>query len=139
MKRALTPFDGFDQFFGQFGRGFEPMTTNDGTGMAVDVANNDDEFVLTADLPGFDREAIELRIDDAVVTISAERHNETDGTNAEYLHRERRTESVQRQLRLPEAVDDEGATATYHNGVLTVTVPKASTDVVDDGRRIEIE
>jgi len=61
MKRTLTPFDGFDQFFGQFGRGFELMAPGDGSaGMAVDVANNDDEFVLTADLPGFDREEIDI-------------------------------------------------------------------------------
>jgi len=140
MKRTPTPFDGFDQFFGQLGRGFELMAAGEGNrGMAVDVANNDDEFVLTADLPGFDREGIDLTIDDAVVTISAERHHETDETDADYLHRERRTASVQRRVRLPEAVDDDGATAAYHNGVLTVTVPKESTETVDEGRRIDIE
>jgi len=140
MKRTLTPFDGFDQFVGQFGRGFELMAPGDGSaGMAVDVANNADEFVLTADLPGFDREGIDLTIDDAVVTISAERHHETDETDANYLHRERRTASVQRRVRLPEAVDDDGATAAYHNGVLTVTVPKELTATVEDGRRIDIE
>lgn len=140
MKRTLTPFDGFDQFVGQFGRGFEPIVADEGNaGMAVDIANNDDEFVLTADLPGFDREEIDLTIDDAVVTISAERHTETDETDANYLHRERRTASVQRRVRLPEAVDDEAATAAYHNGVLTVTVPKDSTEMVADGRRIDIE
>jgi len=133
MKRTLTPFDGF----GQFGRGFDLMTSGDGSaGMAVDIANNDEEFVLTADLPGFDREEIDLTIDDGVVTISAERHHETE---ANYLHRERRTASVQRRVRLPEMVDDEGATAAYHNGVLTVTVPKESTEVVEAGRQIDIE
>ena len=140
MKRTLTPFHGFDQFFGQLGRGFELTPAGDGSvGMAVDVANNDDKFVLTADLPGFDREEIELRIDDAVVTITAEGHQETDKTDANYLHRERRTASVQRRVRLPEAVDDEAATATYHNGVLTVTVPKQPAEIVDEGRRIDIE
>ena len=137
MKRTLTPFDGFDQFFG---RGFGPTAADDGSaGIAVDVANNDDEFIMTADLPGFDREEIELTIDDTVVTISAERHRETDETNTNYLHRERLTASVQRRVRLPEAVDDEGATAAYHNGVLTVTVPKASVEMVEAGRRIDIE
>lgn len=140
MKRTLTPFDGFDQFFGQFGRGFELMAAEEGSaGMAVDIANDETEFVLTADLPGYDREDIELVIDDGMVTISAEHHHETDETDADYLHRERRTASVQRRVRLPEAVDDEGATAAYHNGVLTVTVPKQSTEVVEAGRRIDIE
>ena len=59
MKRTATPFDGFGQFFGQLGRGFELMAPGDGSaGMAV--ANNGDEFVQTADLPGFDREEIDI-------------------------------------------------------------------------------
>jgi HSP20 family protein len=138
MTRRYTPFDGFEGFFGQMGRGFEsmvPATTD--SGMAVD----DDAFVVTADLPGYDRSDIDLTVDDSVVTITAEHQqnaaeSEDDGS---YLHRERHTTSIQRRLTLPDDVDDEQATAAYHNGVLTVTLPKQSSVAIEDGRRIEIE
>ena len=144
MIRPHTPFDEIDQFFGRFGRGFDSMLPTATTQMAVDVASEDDAFVLTADLPGFDREEIELTVDDLVVTITAEHRHETDETDGHnddgaYLHRERRMASVQRRLTLPESVDDEGTTAAYHNGVLTVRLPKESTVAIEDGRRIEIE
>jgi len=140
MMRRYTPFDEFDSFFDRMGRGFELMGTQQ-TQVAVDIADDDEEFTLTADLPGFDREDIELTVDDSVVTIAAEHSYDQDETSDDgsYLHRERRTASVQRRVRLPEAVDDEAASAAYHNGVLTVSLPKRSTVAIEDGRRIDIE
>ena len=140
MVRRYTPFDEFDSFFGRMGRNFDRMGTQ-ADQIAVDVADDDDSFVLTADLPGFDREDIELTVADSVVTITAEHSYDQDETSDDgsYLHRERRTASVQRRVRLPEAVDDEAASAGYHNGVLSVTLPKQSTVAIEDGRRIDID
>ena len=136
MIRRYTPFDQFDQFFEGMGRGFDSTASQ----MAVDVATEDDAFVVTADLPGYDREEIDLRVEERVVTITAE-HQETDETEGDdaYLHRERHTTSVQRRLTLPEAPAEEGTTAAYHNGVLTVRLPKQSAPAIEDGRRIDIE
>ncbi|MFW6321278.1 MAG: Hsp20/alpha crystallin family protein [Halohasta sp.] len=146
MLRPYTPFDDIDQFFGRFGRGFDSMWSTEAGSMAVDVASDDGAFVLTADLPGFDREDIELTVDDRAVTISAEHRHEIDESNdadadadGTYLHRERRTASIQRRLTLPESVDEDAASASYHNGVLTVTLPKESAVAIEDGRRIDIE
>jgi len=140
MMRRYTPFDEFDSFFDRMGRGFELMGTQQGQ-MAVDIADEDEAFRLTADLPGFDREDIELTIADSVVTISAEHTHNQDETSDDgaYIHRERRTASLQRQVRLPEAVDDEAVSAAYQNGVLSVTLPKQSTAAIEEGRRIDIE
>ena len=139
MMRRYTPFDEFDSFFDRMGRGLESVGTQNQ--LAVDVADDEDEYTLTADLPGFDRDDIELTVADSMVTITAEHthdQGETDDDGA-YIHRERRTASVQRRVRLPEAVDDEAASATYHNGVLSVRLPKQSTVAIEDGRRIDIE
>jgi len=142
MSRRYTPFGGFEELFGQMGRGFESMVpATTASGMAVDVANEDDSFVVTADLPGYERSDIDLTVDDAVVTISAEHEQAADETDEDdsYLHRERHTTSIQRRLTLPEAVDEDHASAAYHNGVLTVRLPKQSTVAIEDGRRIDIE
>jgi HSP20 family protein len=142
MIQPYTPFDGIDQFFGRMGRGFELMGSAESVDhIAVDVADDGEQYQLTADLPGFDRDKIDLTVDDSVVTIHAEHNYDHDETSDDgsYLHRERRSASVQRRVRLPDGVDEEAVTASYHNGVLTVELPKRSSVAIEDGRRIDIE
>ncbi len=137
MQR-YSPFDEFDRFFDRMSRGFDrPATAR--TEIAVDVAVSDDGFVVTADLPGFERDDIDLTLDDAVLTLTAERHHATDEhDDGAYLHRERRSASIQRRITLPNVVDREATHASYHNGVLTVTLPKLVSDDTD-GDRIDID
>ena len=134
MMRRYSPFDEFDRLFDRMGRELgRPAATP--PAIAVDVAVADDAFVVTADLPGFERDEIELTVDDSVMTLTAERHHATDEhDDGACLHRERRSASIQRRLTLPDAVDREAAHASYHNGVLTVTLPKLTATAVDDHR-----
>ncbi len=122
-------------------QGFEEMRLPAGNwgGIDIDVANYDTEYVVMADLPGFDREHIDLRLDEDLLTIRAERHHETDEDSGAYLQRERRSETLSRRVRLPEAIDVDGSTATYTNGVLTVTVPKLEPTEDEGGHRIDID
>ena len=144
MNRS-TPFDDIEQFFGRGPFGGD-RTWGQGRRTAdVDIAEYDDEFLVMADLPGYDREHIGVRAADGQLTITAERdettHDEHDaGESAagRYLRRERRHESITRTVDLPSSVVETDASATYRNGVLTVTLPKADADV-DDGHRIDVE
>ena len=106
------------------------------------MAEWDDEFVVVADLPGYDREAIDVRATEGRLTISAERDAEreaaeSDDVDRRYLRRERRHESITRSVELPGHVADEEASATYPHGVLTITLPKAD-DEADDSHRIDV-
>ncbi|MFC5279795.1 Hsp20/alpha crystallin family protein [Halorubrum rubrum] len=141
MNRS-NPFEEIEQFFGRspFGEG---LTGGRGLRTAdVDVAEYDDEIVVMADLPGYDREDIDVRVDDDRLVIRAERDAERETGDGDgghrYLRRERRHESVTRTIDLPAGVEAEGAEATYRNGVLTVTLPSRRDDHAD-GRRIDIE
>lgn len=107
-----------------------------GGSVAVDVEDAGDEFVVTADLPGYDREDIDVQLAGERLTLSADRSESTEtGDDGRYVRRERRQRSVSRTLRLPEPVDESGTEATYNHGVLTVTLPKAEPD---DGHDIPI-
>lgn len=141
MMRRTTPFDDIDRLFDRMTRGFGEMDRFQMGGIDVDVADYDDEYVLMADLPGFDREDISVTVDDQMVTISAERAMSADDSDAEgmYLRRERRSESMSRRVRLPETVDEDGAKASYRNGVLAVTLPKMEMSDDERGRRIDVE
>jgi HSP20 family protein len=154
MMRRTNPFDDVEELFERLSRQFDEMGRQfDRSGtmsssrlsdvglvpdVAVDISDYDDKLVLSADLPGFEKEDISLSIANRTLTIDATRETTDEHTDSEYLRRERRQQSTRRTLRLPEPVDDENASAIYRNGVLTVTLPKL--DVTpDDSHRIDID
>ncbi len=110
-------------------------------GTSVDVAERDDEFVVTADLPGYEKDDIDVTLRGDQLRIDAEREQASEeGDESEegrYLRKERRHQSVSRSIDLPEDVDDEGVSARFQNGVLTVTLPKVSAGD-EDSRQIDI-
>jgi HSP20 family protein len=138
-----NPFDEmFERMMGGFdGSAMERVMSDRSRAFDVDVADSGDEVVVTADLPGFDRDDIQVSASDRSLTLRATRdHSEESGSESEsgtYLRRERRHESVSRSVALPVDVDDAGASATYRNGVLTVRLPKIEGG--EHSHRIEIE
>ncbi|KAB1186745.1 MULTISPECIES: Hsp20/alpha crystallin family protein [Haloferax] len=148
MMRRTNPFEDIEELFERLSRQFDEMGHQfDRSGMmptprmhdmAVDISDYDDKLVLSADLPGYEKEDISLSIANRTLTIDAKREVTEERGEGEYLRRERRQQSARRTLRLPEMVDEENASASYHNGVLTVELPKM--DVTpDDSHRIDID
>lgn len=106
---------------------------------AVDLAERDGEFVVTFDLPGFESADIDLRITDHTLHLHAEHGGTTAFEEEDFIHRERQRTDVSRSVSLPEDVDENAVSASYEDGVLTVTLPKAhAEDEDDDGRSISI-
>lgn len=148
MMRRTNPFDDIEDLFDRLSRQFDEMGHQfDRSGMmpatrtydvAVDISEYDDKLVLSADLPGYEKSDISLSIANRTLTIEAKREISEEREEGEYLRRERRQQSARRTLHLPEAVDEENATASYNNGVLTIELPKV--DVTpDDSHRIDID
>ncbi|ELZ72788.1 Hsp20/alpha crystallin family protein [Haloferax sp. Atlit-10N] len=147
MMRRTNPFDDFEELFERMSRQFDEMGRQfDRSGMmaqvrhemAIDVTDHDGEIVVTIDLPGYEKEDISLSVANRTLTVDATRELDEERADGEYLRRERRHESARRTIRLPESVDEDGASAGYHNGVLTVTLPKRDVEP-DDSRRIDID
>ena len=139
--KTTNPFDEIEQFLGRTPFAGERAWGRDLRTADIDVAEFDDAFVVTADLPGFDRDGIDVRVDDGRLTIAAERDAERDAergdADSRYLRRERRHESVTRTVDLPPTARPEDATATSRHGVLTVTVP-LDVPEADEGHRIDV-
>lgn len=132
-------FDDIDRLFDRMQRvaGFEQSGGWHGDGsMRVDLSEHDDDLVVVADLPGFDRGEIDLSVDDDRLVIGASHDEMADDEGESYLRRERRSSAIRRTIALPTTVDAEAAHASYTNGVLTVTLPKK---MADDGHRIDID
>ena len=94
-------------------------------GLALDIEENEESYVIRADLPGVSLEDISVNIHDDLLTISAETASESSDEDKRVLVRERRVGKFRRSLRFPIAVDGDGVEAGLENGVLSVTVPKA--------------
>jgi HSP20 family protein len=95
------------------------------TAMPVDSYRNGDEFVIAFDLPGVDRDAIDIDVERNVLTVRAERRPVDLGDQAVAQLAERPLGIFSRQLFLGDALDTEHIDATYDNGVLVLRIPIA--------------
>lgn len=112
---SLTPVDRpFDRLFGEPAARWMP---------AVDVEETGEALVLTADLPGFTEESVEIRLENSVLTLRGEIEAPTE--KRRYHRRERRLRGFRRSFTLPRTVTADAITATFENGVLRVHIPKA--------------
>ena len=90
--------------------------------MPMDLYRDGDHYVLTADLPGIDPGSVDIDVDGQLLTIRAER-TLAAGEGVKWITREREAASFLRQLSLGQGVDTERISASYVNGVLSVTIP----------------
>lgn len=91
---------------------------------AVDIREEPGRFVLYADLPGMDPADIEVSMDKGILTIKGERKSETRSEGAGFSRIERRCGSFHRRFALPDSADAGRITATGHQGVLEIAIPK---------------
>ncbi len=102
---------------------------------SVDIFENEDKLFLEAELPGMNRDDIELSIENNVVTLKGERKFEKKAEGDNYHRVERSYGSFTRSFSLPHTVTSEGVNAEFNNGVLRVSLPKREET---KARKIEI-
>ncbi len=100
----------------------------------MDLYKVDDHYVLAADLPGVDPGSVDVNVDSGTLTLTAHR-SARSADSVQWLTSERFFGTYRRQLSLGEGIDTEKISATYENGVLTVTIPLAERA---KPRRIEV-
>jgi HSP20 family protein len=89
----------------------------------IEVVQRGDEIVVRADLPGLDREDVDVEINEGMLSISGERRQESRDEREGFIRSERSYGSFYRAIPLPESVNPEEIQATFRNGVLEVTIP----------------
>lgn len=133
-----NPFEELERFFERMSQQFEdtahvwepdvPGFIREYEPVALDMVARDDEFVVAIDMPGFEREEIELAWDDGVLNVAADHVDEERG----------RKKTYHRRFRFPKDVEEDTITARYENGVLEVTLPTFE-ETAARGKAIPIE
>ena len=131
---SAEPWTDLDLWFDHLQREFRPVfgptyrwpNLRASFGAATDIEDTGSAFEVRADLPGFAKSDIDVRVQGSVLHLKAERSQESrEPKGRNYLRQERTYQSFERAFELPEPVDAEHVRAAYEDGVLTVTVPKA--------------
>lgn len=92
--------------------------------IAMDIKEDENAYVVHAELPGVKKDDIHVEIEGGLVTIKAEVTQEETTENERILRRERYTGSVSRRFELPVEVDLDQANADYTDGILVLNLPK---------------
>lgn len=92
---------------------------------ALDVEEDDDKFTLHVEIPGVKPDEVEVSIEESVLSIAGQRNFYDDRSSDGFRRVERRFGRFHRAVRLPDRVDPDQVDATYKDGLLTITVPKA--------------
>lgn len=115
----------FDSFFPTRSSGSDDESTQAVWAPRVDLAESDDAYHIHVDLPGLNREDLNINYQDNQLTISGQRREEMTEKDGEYVRVERSFGNFYRSFTLPKSVNADDIEATYENGVLNIEVPKA--------------
>jgi HSP20 family protein len=102
----------------------------------VELFERGNKLVVRADLPGMTRDDVNVEIADGALVIRGERRSEREENEEGFYRTERSYGSFYRRIPLPEGVNAENANATFHNGVLEITMPAPQN--AEQRRRLEI-
>lgn len=130
---------GFDSIFDEFKRSFDdlmapffPMRTFIPRTFdtlpirapLIDVIDESNRYVINTELPGFDKEDVDIQLNKDFMVLKAEKKSEKEDKSENYLHRERSYSSCQRTVNFPEEVNPSKVEGTMENGVLNLRIPK---------------
>ena len=137
LTRANTGFDDFynmlDDFFSD---GMMPSRNLLRDTFKIDIVDSEAEYILEAEIPGVRKDEIDLNIEEDTLSITVNRSEETNKEEKNYIHRERRSTSMSRRIRLQGAKLDE-IKAKLDEGILTISIPKHVAS--NSSRKIDIE
>lgn len=130
---ALIKWNPFNEF-NRYGRSLDRWFDSNWSGIedcgcdwapSVDIYDEKEQIVLTAELPGIEQEAVEVNIENNILTLSGKRELEKEETRDNYTRIERHYGDFTRSFNLPNTVDQDKIEASMEKGVLKVVLPKS--------------
>ena len=113
-----------ERFFGEESGNGHPLQAIQSWAPRIDVEETDKEIVVKADLPGVDPKAVEVSVENGVLTVRGEKKEEKEKKENNFHRIERFSGSFYRAIALPPGTDAEKVNASSANGVIIITIPK---------------
>ena len=109
--------------------------------MKTDIQENEDDYEINVDLPGFKKEELKVELNNGYLTISAEKalNKEEENSKGRLIRQERYSGSMQRSFYVGSSLTEEDIHCAYENGVLKVCLPKKDAKKVPEKKTIMIE
>lgn len=138
---GLVPFTrdlGLDNFFDNFFGSSLNTVNRKGVSFKMDISEEENSYRVEADMPGVNKEDINIAVNDKTLQISVKHEEKIDNSdkNNKYIHRERYFSSCSRSVYLGD-IDESQISAKMENGVLIVNIPKLTKE--EQSRQIEIK
>jgi HSP20 family protein len=131
VRPFFSPFSLIEEAESMAREAFETVYTP----MDLDMFEDGNDLVVKADLPGVSRKGLDISIENDILTIKADKSEETERKESSYYYHERDYGHFERCMTLPSRVDAEKVTANLKNGVLEIRMPKTE---VPETKKIEV-
>jgi HSP20 family protein len=105
----------------------------------VDLQDRGSHYLLTAELPGFEKKDLEVKVDSNVLEVRAEKSTDSETKGKEGSQRQSSRSYFHRYMTLPEEVVSEKVNGTMKNGVLELKLPKRAPKIADKSRRVDLK
>lgn len=106
--------------------------------MKTDVKEKDGNYILEVDIPGYDKEDIQIELRDGYLTVTATKNEEKEDKKAKYLRRERFSGMCSRSYYVGDNVKEEDIKANFKNGILKIEFPKEAEKKIEERKYIPI-
>ena len=140
LFKRISPFEGLTTWHDDFENFFDDSFTTENLKStwypAVDIEHKENEFILSADIPGLKKEDIKVTIENGYITLKGERKTENEENKNNYQKIERSYGSFQRSFKIPEGLTEKQIKAKYHDGVLELTIP---TPKIEEPKAIDVK
>ena len=136
IPKKRNEFDLFNDFFDD-----SFLDRRDAKIMRTDIKEKGNDYIIEVDLPGYDKENIDIEMDHGYLKITAKTNKNIDESDEEerYVHKERYFGECSRSFYVGENIKEEDIKATFKNGILSLTVPKEEPKRLEEKKKIQID
>ena len=106
--------------------------------MKTDVKEKEGNYILEIDIPGYEKEDIQIELQDGYLTVTASKNEENEEKKAKYLRRERFSGMCTRSYYVGDAIKEEDIKANFKNGILSIVFPKEPEPKIENKKYIPI-